>query len=313
MAAQSLNWRFLHRAISPQHFIASSSWDKSIYIWDAQTGLLVAGPLRGHTKGVSSLAFSPDGIHVVSRSNNDTIRMWDLATKSSVAVFSTVPLSPIQSVVSSPDCTRIASSSFGIIFVWDMQTRDIIIDPSNKHSNSINSMLVFPDDRRIVSGSSDRIIHIYNVETGDTIGEPLVGYTGYAGALVISSDGTRIVSGPWDLSIRDWDVEAKTHIGKPSKGHTGLIEAVAFLSDGARIFSGSFDITIRVWKVLGTLEMGGPFEQFDPVDAGVTASTTVILLSDRLDAATRSLNATQASLDVEIPVLGVMVGTILFA
>ena len=35
-------------------------------IWDAASGECVVGPLDGHTHGVSSVAFSPDGTRVVS-------------------------------------------------------------------------------------------------------------------------------------------------------------------------------------------------------------------------------------------------------
>ena len=35
---------------------------------------------RGHTKSVTSVAYSPDGEHVVSGSEDQTVRMWDMET-----------------------------------------------------------------------------------------------------------------------------------------------------------------------------------------------------------------------------------------
>jgi len=49
-------------AFSPNgRWIASGSSDKSIQVWDAETGKMVSGPFEGHTGDVLSVAFSPDG------------------------------------------------------------------------------------------------------------------------------------------------------------------------------------------------------------------------------------------------------------
>jgi len=39
--------------------IVSGSRDRTIRVWDAETGAIVVGPLEGHTDYVTSVAFSP--------------------------------------------------------------------------------------------------------------------------------------------------------------------------------------------------------------------------------------------------------------
>jgi WD40 repeat protein len=46
-------------------------------VWNAVTGEMVAGPFRGHRGWVYSVAFSPDGQHIVSGSDDHAIRLWN--------------------------------------------------------------------------------------------------------------------------------------------------------------------------------------------------------------------------------------------
>ena len=75
--------------------VVSGSDDKTIHIWDAQTGHPVLEPLEGHTDRVWSVAFSPDGKRVVSGSDDKTTHIWDVQTGHHLlAPSKTTPLRP---------------------------------------------------------------------------------------------------------------------------------------------------------------------------------------------------------------------------
>ena len=57
--------------------IVSGSEDKTIRVWDAETGKEIIPPLVGHSNIVYSVAFSPDGKKIVSGSEDKSIRIWD--------------------------------------------------------------------------------------------------------------------------------------------------------------------------------------------------------------------------------------------
>jgi WD40 repeat protein len=57
--------------------LASASFDRTVKLWDAQTGQLIT-TFEGHTEPVNGVSFSSDGQHLASSSHDKTIRIWAL-------------------------------------------------------------------------------------------------------------------------------------------------------------------------------------------------------------------------------------------
>ena len=56
--------------------IVSGSKDKTVRVWDAQSGKCLR-TLEGHSHQVKSVALSADGTRIVSGSWDETVRVWD--------------------------------------------------------------------------------------------------------------------------------------------------------------------------------------------------------------------------------------------
>jgi WD40 repeat protein len=105
--------------------IVSGSWDKTVRIWDAETGAQVSAPLVGHSGSVTSVAFSPDGRRIVSGSYDETVRIWDAETGAQVSAPLVGHSDEVTSVAFSPDGRRIVSGSDDTT----VRVSDLDVDP----------------------------------------------------------------------------------------------------------------------------------------------------------------------------------------
>ncbi|KIK37359.1 hypothetical protein CY34DRAFT_810405, partial [Suillus luteus UH-Slu-Lm8-n1] len=206
--------------------------------------------INGHTDGVRSVAFSPDGARIATGSDDGTVRLWDAATGQPVGEPLLGHTSSVTSVSFSPDGTRIVSGSLDeTVRLWDVATRQPIGEPLLGHTDSVNSVAFSPSGSRIVTGSKDKTVRLWNVATRQPVGEPLQGHAYSVNSVSFSPDETRIVSGSSDETVRLWNVATGKLIGQPLEGHTDRVRSVSFSSDGTRIASGSEDGTVRLWDV----------------------------------------------------------------
>ncbi|KAI0748484.1 miller-Dieker lissencephaly protein [Daedaleopsis nitida] len=67
------------RSKRPGAYVATGARDKTIKIWDTQSGQLLRN-LAGHDNWVRALVFHPTGKFLLSASDDNTIRVWELNT-----------------------------------------------------------------------------------------------------------------------------------------------------------------------------------------------------------------------------------------
>jgi len=144
--------------------IATGSWDRTVRVWDAESGAELA-VLRGHERAVTSVSVSPDGRRIASCSDDKTLRVWDAESGAELAVLRGHE-HWICSVSFSPDGRRIASASDDkTVRVWDAET-GAELAVLRGHSGSVTSVSFSPDGRRIATGSwDDKTVRVWDART----------------------------------------------------------------------------------------------------------------------------------------------------
>ncbi|MCJ1309528.1 hypothetical protein MMC25_003188 [Agyrium rufum] len=226
--------------------LASGSFDDTIRLWDAVTGV-ERQTLKGHSRWVYSVAFSPDGKTLASGSFDDTIRLWDAVTgveRQTLKGHSRW----VYSVAFSPDGKTLASGSEDdTIRLWDAVTgaeRQTL----KGHSGLVNSVAFSPDGKTLASGSADATIRLWDAVIGAER-QTLKGHLSRVYSVAFSPDGKTLASGSEDDTIRLWDAVTGAE-RQTLKGHLSLVDSVAFSPDGKTLASGSADATIRLWDAV---------------------------------------------------------------
>ena len=225
--------------------LASGSMDRTIKLWDAQTGALKK-TLTGHSNGVHAIAFSPDGMTLASGSDDKTIKLWDAQT-GALRQTLTGQNSAIHTIAFSPDGKQLASGSTDkAVKLWDVQAGEIK-QTLTGHGDIVKTVEFSPDGKQIVSGSDDKTIKLWDAQTG-ALKQTLTGHSSGIHAVAFSPDGKQLASGSIDKTIKVWDAQTGA-LRQTLTGHSSGIHAIAFAPDSKTLASGSNDSTIKLWDV----------------------------------------------------------------
>ncbi len=208
--------------------------------------------MGGHTLSVSSAAFSPDGMRIVSGSMDKTARIWDAATGKQLLVLNGHQAG-IWTAVFSPDGTRVLTAAEdNTARIWDAKTGAQIAVLSG-HSEKVTSAAFSSDGKRIVTSSFDKTARVWDATTFQQIGV-LIGHDNTVQTAAFSPDGSRIVTASDDTTARIWDAASYRQIAVLS-GHQNAVYSAVFSPDGTRVATGSDDDTARVWDVSTTKQI----------------------------------------------------------
>lgn len=261
--------------------LATASYDKSVRIWDAQTGAELHRMM--HEGEVQSVDFSPDGRLVASASSDKSVRIWDANTGRQLLNLS--HNSQVISVKFSNDGLRVDTTCIdGRNYTWDLEIgellrqserdirlkavfseddshRAVAVDDNyglimNMRTGSITKLeyqdgsvfaIAFSPDSRMLAtagGSGNNgTANIWDVSTGMELFS--LPHSRVVMSLAFSPDGRQIVTACLDGNARIWDLESRQLFR--TMHHDSWVTAVAFSPDGKLIATGSRDHAARIW------------------------------------------------------------------
>ncbi|PVD37339.1 hypothetical protein C0Q70_04338 [Pomacea canaliculata] len=216
--------------------------------------------------------FSPDSSHIVSGSDDNTICMWEVATKKLIRSFSGHEESVVALAYSPDNNYLVSGSTYGDLHVWDacfghgrylfleVEGHDLGVtccefsptygSARNPQSGIANFLLATSGKDNLIKlwiftapvGSADVVLKCHNT---------LPGHSDTVTSCAFNPSGTILASGSLDKTVRLWD---------PVRGiplftidaHNRFVSCCAFSLDGRLLATGSIDRTVKIWKLTDT-------------------------------------------------------------
>ena len=182
-------------------------------------------------KPVRSLAISKDGNHLASCGDDNTIRLWNIATRDMEKQIRGHG-SVIRSSLFLPEGNRLLSVSHDrTIREWVIEGFTEVRTLFEGHVDAVLSAAYSPDQRSIVTASGDRSARIWNTASGKLEHE----------------------FGKDDQAFDAKDAGGVRPKNELREGHLFLVSSAQFFPDGRQLLTAAADNTARVWDV----ERGG--------------------------------------------------------
>lgn len=234
--------------LSEELFVCPADLRGWEWYWLAGQCTAPSRTLTGHQAQIMAISGEAGGSHLLSGSQDGTLRLWDLERMQAVGP-AIVPSgnSRLTDICFAPGGERYAIlDPSGRITLHALGGQEVV---GLRRSGRIQRMAFSPDARLLAVGTVSGFAEIFDVSTGALVNR-FGPHNSCAFTIAFSPDGQFLATGGWDEQIHVWNVRT----GSRHRAFTeqrDRITSLAWTKDGTRLFSAGDNGTLVLWDVVG--------------------------------------------------------------
>jgi WD40 repeat protein len=220
----------------------------AIKLWSLASHRVTATAKAPGIEGVSSVAFSPNGMQVAAADFDGSVRLWDVRSTPVLLAGFAGHRYPVEHIAFSPDGATLASASNdGTIALWDTQGTTL-----GGLANGAIALAFSPDGKTLAISTAapgHYVVALYSMPARKLAG--LLPVSGLS-ALAFSPDGKTLAVAPANMpgdAIELWTVATRRLSGQVRTGFASRINSIAFSPDGTLLAASAVgSTTVQVWS-----------------------------------------------------------------
>ncbi|XP_064972663.1 transcriptional corepressor LEUNIG isoform X2 [Musa acuminata AAA Group] len=224
--------------------LATSSFDKTVRVWDADNPGYSLRTFTGHSASVMSLDFHPNKDDLICSCDGDgEIRYWSIKNGSCVRVFK----GGTTQMRFQPRTGRcLAAAAENVVSILDVETQ-ACLHQLQGHAKHVDSVCWDPSGELVVSVSEDSV-RVWSLGSGseaDCVHELSCNGNKFHSCAFHPTYPSLLVIGCYQ-SLELWDMNESKTMTLPA--HEGLIAALAVSNVNGLVASASHDKFVKLWK-----------------------------------------------------------------
>jgi WD40 repeat protein len=226
--------------------------DQTVRFWDAASGAPAGTPLE-HSAKVLTAAFSPNGRHVVTGTDDGdaAVRIWDRLQGKLLHTMSGHTRRVVAAAFGDGGRLVVTGSWDKTARLWDVADGKSVGEPL-LHQDLIKAVAFSPDGKAVLTGGDDYTARLWEVSSGKLLVPPLRN-TEKIDLVAFGPDGTALLTVGNGGKARLWEASTGKPLCPPLP-HRGGLWAAAFAPDGRTFLTGGRGGIVQRWAVPAALE-----------------------------------------------------------
>ncbi|XP_023639635.1 transcriptional corepressor LEUNIG_HOMOLOG isoform X2 [Capsella rubella] len=221
--------------------LATSSFDKTIKIWDASDPGYFLRTISGHAAPVMSIDFHPKKTELLcSCDGNNDIRFWDI----NASCLGAVKGASTQVRFQPRTGQYLAAASENIVSIFDIENNNKRVHTFKGHSTNVHSVCWSPNGDLVASVSEDAV-KLWSLSTADCIHELSNSGNKFHSCVFHPSYPNLLVVGGYQ-TLELWNTMENKCM--TIAAHECVISALAQSHSTGMMASASHDKSVKIWK-----------------------------------------------------------------